>query len=51
MADMGMYAEEESRPKDPIKNKERNIRDGEMWVNLNKSRNDIPYELLQNINI
>ena len=45
MADVGISAEEESRPRNPINNEEGNIRDGEIWVNLNESRNDNPCEL------
>ena len=47
MADVGMPAEHESHHKDPDNNEEGNIRDSEMWVNLNESRNDNPSELLQ----
>ena len=45
MADVGMYVEEESHPRDPVNNEEGNLRDGELWVNLNESRNDNPPEL------
>ena len=47
MADVGMSVEEESCPKDPIKNDKHNIRDSEFWVNLNESRDDNPSELQQ----
>ena len=49
MVDVGMSAEEESCPKDPIKNDERNIRDSEFWVNLNESRDDNPSEIQQTV--
>ena len=39
MANVGISTEEESHPRNPINNDERNIRDGEIWVNLNESRN------------
>ena len=49
MVDVGMFAKEESYPKDPIKNDERNIRDSEFWVNLNESRDDNPSKLQQTV--
>ena len=49
MADVGMSAEEELHPKNPINNEEGNIRDSEIWVNMNESRNDNPYELIQEL--
>ena len=49
MEDVGKSAEEESCPKDPIKNDEHNIRDSEFWVNLNESRDDNPSKLQQTI--
>ena len=45
MAYVGISAKEESHPRNPIHNEEGNIRDGEIWVNLNESRNDNPCEL------
>ena len=42
-----MSLEEESPPKDLVNNEEGNIRDCEICVNLNESRNDNPFELLQ----
>ena len=42
-----MYDEEESHPRNPVNNEEGNIRDGEIWVKLNESRNDKPYEFQQ----
>ena len=47
MVDVGMFVEEESHPKDPVNNEEGNIRDGEVWVNMNESRNDNPSKILQ----
>ena len=44
-----MSAEGESHPKDMENNEEGNIRDSEIWVNINESGNDNPYELLQTI--
>ena len=38
-----MSIEEESHPKDIINNEEGNIRDNEIWVNLNESRNGNPF--------
>ena len=49
MADVGMFAEEESHPRNPVNNDEGNLRDGEIWVNLNETRNDNPSELLQTV--
>ena len=42
-----MSIEGESYPKYLENNEEGNIRDGEIWVNLNDKRNDYPYDLLQ----
>ena len=39
----------ESHPKGTENNEEGNIRDNEIRVNLNESKNDNPYELLQKI--
>ena len=50
MVEVGMFAEEESHPRNPINNEEGNLRDGEIWVNLNKSQNIYPYELQRTIN-
>ena len=47
MADAGIFVEEESHPRDPMDNEEGNLKDGEIWVNLNESRNDNQYELQQ----
>ena len=49
MADVGMFAEEESHPRNPVNNEESNIRDGEIQVNLNESRNDNPFELQKHL--
>ena len=35
---VGMYAEEESHPRNLVKNEEGNLRDGEIWENINESR-------------
>ena len=40
MADVGMFAEEESHPRNHVNNEE-----GEIWVNLNDSQNDNLFEL------
>ena len=45
-----MSTEEEYHPRNPINNEEGNLRDGEIWVNLNKSQNNYPYELQRTIN-
>ena len=45
MAEVGMSSEEESHPRNPINNEEGNIRDGEIWVNLNESQTNNPSEL------
>ena len=42
-----MFVEGESHPKYLEKNEEGNIRDGQIWVNFNESRNDNPSELLR----
>ena len=42
-----MSAEGESHTKYPKNNEEGNIIDGEIWVNMNESRNDNPSKLLQ----
>ena len=44
-----MSTEGESHPNDPENNEEGNIRDSEIWVNMNESRNDNPSELLQTV--
>ena len=36
MVQVGMSIEEESHPINPINNEEGNLRDGEIWVNLNE---------------
>ena len=35
MADVGMSAEEESHSRNPVNNEEGNLREGEIWVNIN----------------
>ena len=45
--DVGMSTEEESRIKYTVNNGEGNIRDKEIYVNLNETRNDNQSELLQ----
>ena len=45
MADVGMLAEEESHTRNLVNNEEGNLREGEIWVNLNESQNNNPYEL------
>ena len=45
MVDVGIPIEKESHPRNPVNNEEGNIRDGEIWVNLNESNNDNLYEL------
>ena len=47
--DVGMSVEGESHPKDLERNEEGNIRDDEIWVNLNESMNDNPSEFLQTV--
>ena len=47
MADVGMFAEDESHPRNLVKNEEENLKEGEIWVNRNESRNDNPFELQQ----
>ena len=41
--------ERESHPKDIENNEDSNIREGEIWVNQNESRNDNPSKLLQTV--
>ena len=50
MIEVGMSTKEESHPRNPISNEESNLRDGEIWVNLNKSQKNYPYELQRTIN-
>ena len=50
MTEVGMFAKEQYHPRNPINNEEGNVRDGEIWVNLNKSQNNYPYELQKTIN-
>ena len=45
-----MPGEEESHPRNPVNNKEGKKRHGEIWINLNENRNDIPYELQKTVN-
>ena len=45
MEEVGIFAKEESHPRYPINNEEDNVRDGEIWVNLNESETNNPYEL------
>ena len=49
MTDVGKFAKGESHPKDPENNEYSINREGEIWVNLNESRNDNPSELLQTV--
>ena len=49
MAGVGIPAEEESHPRNPVNNEEGNLREGEIWVNLNESRNDNPFELQRTV--
>ena len=50
MEDVEIPTEEEWHPINIVNNEEGSIRDGEIWVNLNESRNDNPSELQQTIN-
>ena len=45
MVDVGMSVEEESHPRNLVNNEEGNLREGEIWVNLNEIRNDNPSDL------
>ena len=47
MEDVEIPTEEEWNPRNLVNNEEGNIRDGEIWVNLNESRNDNLFELQQ----
>ena len=49
LAYVRMFVEAESHPKYPKNNEESNIRDGEIWVNLNECENDNPCELQQGV--
>ena len=49
MVEGGMSAEEESHPRNPIKNEEGNIRDGEIWLNLNESQTNNSSELQRTV--
>ena len=37
MEEVGMYAEEEFHPKNPLNNDKDNLRDWKIWVNQNES--------------
>ena len=43
MEDVKIPAEEKWHPRNLVNNKEGNVRDGEIWVKLNESRNDNPF--------
>ena len=45
MTEVGMSTKEMSHPINPINNEEGNLRDGEIWVNLNESQTNNPSEL------
>ena len=49
MVDAGISTEEERHPEQPLNNEEGNIRNGELWEDLNDSQ-DNKYELKQNVN-
>ena len=49
MADVGMSVEEESYPRNLVNNEEGNLRDGEIWEDLNESINNNPSELQQTV--
>ena len=49
MEEVGMFAEEESHPRNPINNEEDNVRDGEISVNLNESETNNPCELQRTV--
>ena len=49
MTEVGMSTKEESHPRNPINNEEGNLRDGEIWTNLNKSQNNNPSELQRDV--
>ena len=40
MEDVGMSAEEERHPEQPLNNEEGNLRDGELWVDINESQDN-----------
>ena len=42
MADVGMFAEEESHTRNPVNNEEGNPREGEIWVNVIKVKMKTP---------
>ena len=48
MANVGMSTEEESHPRNTINNDEGNLRDGEIWVNMNEHK-DNKYELQRTV--
>ena len=49
MAYAEMSAEEECRPENPLNNEEGNLRDGDIWVDLNSSQ-DNKYKLKRALN-
>ena len=48
MVDVEMYEKQEHHPKNPLNHEEGNLRDGEIWVDLNDSQ-DNKYELQKTI--
>ena len=50
MADAEMSIEEERHPENPLNNEEGNLRDGEIWVDLNESQ-DNKIELRRIVNL
>ena len=49
MVDVGMFAKEKSHSRNHVNNEEGNLRESDIWVNLNESRNDNPSELQQTV--
>ena len=49
MEDVEIPAEEKWHPRNLVNNEEGNIRDGEIWVNINESMNDNPSKLQQRV--
>ena len=49
MEDIGMFAKQESHPRNPVNIEEGNLREGEIWVNIDESRKDNPSELQRSV--
>ena len=44
-----MSTEDESHPRNPINNEDRNLRDNKIWVNINEIQNNNPPEMQRTV--